>query len=194
MSSQRQQKCLQLDPDWNLGEAAHILRFIVLSISPPGDCATTIQSSSLISRFEPFDSFRSSVRQVDPSSATSGFRLILFLQVNSLFRNAFRSQSFNTTNPIKFIILNYIVCIEYILACKLIARQRLWDKKIYNSRYCVTASQTNMFPRQKIELQQRGTVFSVRSVPRYKLEKLAAAVSQLSWLVREWVSQITAGA
>jgi hypothetical protein len=59
------------------------------------------------------------------------------------------------------------------------------------SKY-VTASQRNMFPWQQLELQQWGTVFSVRSMSRcYKRDKLGAAVSQsVSELENCWGSVV----
>jgi hypothetical protein len=36
------------------------------------------------------------------------------------------------------------------MACRPVAGQRLCDNHIYSSRYLVTASQTNMFPRQQL--------------------------------------------
>jgi hypothetical protein len=52
-----------------------------------------------------------------------------------------------------------------ILACWPVARQRLWHKQIYSSRYWVTDSQTNMFPWKQLN-SNRGMIFSMWSVPR----------------------------
>jgi hypothetical protein len=66
------------------------------------------------------------------------------------------------------------------VACRHVARQRQWNKRLYNSRWYVMAPQLSMFPRQQLHCN-RGKVFSVRSVPiSYKQGKL------ISWLVSEW--------
>jgi hypothetical protein len=50
------------------------------------------------------------------------------------------------------------------------------NKQIHGSRYCVSASQTNIFWWKQLN-SKRATVFSVRSVSRcYKRDKLGAAV------------------
>jgi hypothetical protein len=59
----------------------------------------------------------------------------------------------------------FIVSVQGNVACRHVARQRLRKKQLYDNRRCVTASQTSMFPRQQLHVND-GTVFSVRSVPR----------------------------
>jgi hypothetical protein len=48
---------------------------------------------------------------------------------------------------------------EYILACRPVAGQRPRDKQLYKSRYLVTASQTNMFPRQQLNYNDEELCF-----------------------------------
>jgi hypothetical protein len=64
------------------------------------------------------------------------------------------------------------------VARKPAAGQRLQKKQIYKSRYWVTVSQTNIFPRQQLIYNNRSVIFCKVRVPRsYKKNKLGAVVS-----------------
>jgi hypothetical protein len=58
-----------------------------------------------------------------------------------------------------YLLFTIVMLHLYIVACRPVARQRLRNKQIYGSRYCVTASQIRFFVRQQLEAAREEWYF-----------------------------------